>query len=293
MKVCILFFVLIFGLPSGRASAMKEPDGAPSHWSEPVYGCDHCTDAQYDAIARSLDAGRHMVADFNENAPRVFETSEAGMPSGALIKPVVPNEREQAWFDLARRMWAGPSPIHFAETDLKPVLREREIDRTADSLPLAAALQTDLIDALEELLPAIAPSAYASEKTMACLAKKACAPPTIKQALLARDVVVDLARGGRVMISWPAGKSPSIVAVADASGKVASMPDPNDFSRGKVYLYEGDAKAKKQMANYMRRVGFKVDVKDDGEPFECVRKGENTICRDVRVESRKLVGIMN
>jgi hypothetical protein len=286
VKSCVL---MSLGLLALSASYANVPNVAPDR-NEPMYGCDHCTDAQYDADARSLGAGRHVLVDFTQAKPHVFEVSDALTPSDVLVKPVKASEREQAWFELARRLWTSASPVRFSEAELEIVLWQREVDRTVENLVLAEALRYDLLEAMDKLLPAIAPTRYASTKTPASLRKPE--SMVVKQAPDEREVVVELARG-RVEIIWTRDKSAIIAAVVDENGKNVSLPDSNDFSHGKVYLYEGDAHAKAHMASFMRSHGFKVDVKDNGAPFECIRKVEDIVCRDVRVESRRLVGLMD
>lgn len=288
VKSCVLILLGLLALTASHANA---PNQAPER-QEPMYGCDHCSAAQYDAAARSLGAGRHILADFTQAKPRVFEVSDALTAAEVLVKSVQASEREQAWFDLSRRLWTSASPVRFSEAELAIVLWQREVDRTADSLMLAEALRYDLLEAMDKLLPAIAPTQFASMNALACVRDKTCQSPVIKKSPDDREVAVELTHG-RVEITWPRDKSPMIAAVIDENGKNVSLPESNDFSRGKVYLYEGDARAKAHMATFMRSQGFKVDVKDDGAPFECIRKGQDIVCRDVLVESRRLVGLMD
>ena len=148
-------------------------------------------------------------------------------------------------------------------------------------------MRHDLTDALDALLPT-RPSGRFD-----CNPGETCAKVVVQDTPAERDAVVDLTRGGSVTITWGQDVTGKITAMTNAAGDKVALPDSNDFSTGQVYLYEGNAKAEARMVNYMRSIGFKMQVNADGTPFECRLVGVETDCRNIRVESRSFADLMH
>lgn len=264
--------------------------GAQQPGEKPMYLCDHCSDAQYEAAARALGEGRHLFVDYNAPSLRVYEQSvpASGKP---IVEQVPASETELQTFDLVKRLWNDSSPVRYQERELRGLLRQHDVDRTPRNLVLAEALQNELAAGLEKLLPALTPAPLPAQvKQLVCDQRLGCQTNVVvKDSPVDREVIVNLEHGGTVLFGWAKHGKPAVREVRDVDGRILPLQGTDDFSKGKVYLFDGDRQAKAKFAAHLRRIGFDVNVTDDGVGIEC-RSASNAIrCLDVRIESRKIV----
>lgn len=286
IEYCLFATTLCLAIPAVAMQVQVLAAGAQVGTAS-MYLCSRCTDTEYVVMARTLGPGRHLLVDWHATKPRsCVETGDAGKNYVVCGEDGV-SAQEQHRFDLAKRLWTSPSPIHFREAELGNFMRAREVDRTVSALGMCSALRYDLTTALQALLPALPSGAHD------CKSGESCARLKISSTPDGREAIVELTRGGSVTISWAHGGE-SIVAITNAMGMQEALPDPQDFHRGQVYLYEGNVKAETRMLDYMRRAGIKMQVKANSEPFECRMADDGeVVCRNIRVESRNLVDLMH